>query len=497
MGIKFRNTFSASSEHRYRETGSALITAIIFSFVIGVLAVSYLKLANNEYRASVRSTAYASCLNLAESGVEMGISALNSGKTNWGVIVKMPNFLSDSVFSGAVQYVYLNKTDERPTTIYAEGYMNNEVMPTVSKQVRVELSRGFQPFAKGFATRGGITFSGSNVILDSFNSNYGAYGTNLPSYYVDVDGETQDVPKDYGTGGENINDDIYVAGEEVSVGNATVYGYISVPEEDKATIKKNGMVLSYDSFAVHDPSRIAGDFYADFPVKTNPTGATAFTEEVTTTETVGRGKKKETVTVTTRVAVTNISDDITISDDDGSPAIYAISEISGGMITIDGDVTLVMSGDIRLAGNGTGITVPEGSSLTIYTAHDVDIGGNGITNTDGKSRDFSIFGTAAMDGAEAGQDIKVAGNGQLSANVYAPNAAVILNGGGKNGVVFGGIVAFSATITGGQSFHFDEALREIIDGGDNYSVESWMEMTGETADNTPVDLTGQFFDDEV
>ena len=102
-----------------------------------------------------------------------------------------------------------------------------------------------------------------------------------------------------------------------------------------------------------------------------------------------------------------------------------------------------------------------------------------------------------MDGAEAGQDIKVAGNGQLSANVYAPNAAVILNGGGKNGVVFGGIVAFSATITGGQSFHFDEALREIIDGDDTYSVESWMEMTGETADNTPVDLTGQFFDDEV
>ena len=148
MKMKFRDTISASSGHRSRETGSALITAIIFAFVIALLSGTYLKLASAEHRASLRSTAYASCLNLAESGVEMGIFALNSGTTSGSSksAVNVPDFLSGSSFSGDVRYVILPKTITTPITIYAEGYMYNSAMPTVSKQVKVVLSSGFQPF---------------------------------------------------------------------------------------------------------------------------------------------------------------------------------------------------------------------------------------------------------------------------------------------------------------------------------------------------------------
>ena len=499
MKMKFNKTCSTSSCHRSRESGSALITAVIFSFVIGALAVSYLKLAKNEYRASVRSTAYASCLNLAESGVEMAILALNTGATSGSVHpVNVQDFLSGDVFSGDVQYVILNASGSSPT-IYAEGYMNNATMSSVSKQVKVTASRGFQPFAKGFAARNGITFSGSNVFLDSFNSNYGSYDEDLPLSYQDADGNTLEVPDGYGTGGKNKNDDIYVAGDEVSVGNATVYGYIAVPEEDRATIN-NGMVSSYGTVG-HDPTRVTGDFYADFPVDTNPTGATTYSvTTTTTTDTTTRERINRewvyttTTTTTTNVEdVTSISEDITISSGD-SPAIYSMSGISGGTITIDGDVTLVMSGDIDLTGQ-SGIVVPEGSSLTIYSAHDVKIAGNGVANEGGLSSDFSVVGTAVMDGDSAGQEIKVAGNGQLYSSVYAPNADVTLNGGGNSGVVFGGIVAFNGTIVGGQSFHFDEALRDIVDDDGNFSVDSWMEMTGGTSESTPLDLAPYFADD--
>lgn len=44
----------------------------------------------------------------------------------------------------------------------------------------------------------------------------------------------------------------------------------------------------------------------------------------------------------------------------------------------------------------------------------------------------------------------------------------------------GGVVAFTAKVTGGSSFHFDEALREEVRGGGIYSIDSWLEMTGET-----------------
>ncbi len=98
-----------------------------------------------------------------------------------------------------------------------------------------------------------------------------------------------------------------------------------------------------------------------------------------------------------------------------------------------------------------------------------------------------------MDGDSAGQDIKIAGNGSLAASVYAPNADVTLNGGGNSGVVYGGVVALNGTITGGQSFHFDEALRESDKDDGTYSVDSWLEMTGGPGDkNEPLDLTSHF-----
>ncbi|HKK18939.1 MAG TPA: hypothetical protein VJ952_09700, partial [Opitutales bacterium] len=65
-----------SSSARERRRGSALITSVIFSFVIGALAVTFLKLATFEYSSAVRATLYSSSLNLAESGVEIGIEAL-------------------------------------------------------------------------------------------------------------------------------------------------------------------------------------------------------------------------------------------------------------------------------------------------------------------------------------------------------------------------------------------------------------------------------------
>jgi hypothetical protein len=97
-----------------------------------------------------------------------------------------------------------------------------------------------------------------------------------------------------------------------------------------------------------------------------------------------------------------------------------------------------------------------------------------------------------MDGDDAGQDIKIAGNGQLAASVYAPNADVTLNGGGTDGDVLGGVVALTAKLTGGSVFHFDEALRGIIDDDGTYTVSSWLEMTGATAASTPINMSGYF-----
>mgnify|MGYP000868845747 CR=1 FL=1 len=465
-----------------RDSGSALLTAMIFAFVIGALSLTYLKLASNEYRAAVRSSLYASCLNLAESGVEMGIAELNAGSVSGSEgRGERQDFLADAGFTGDVQYVILNASASSPE-IYAEGRIYSAVMPVVKKQVKVGLSSGFAPFEKGFSSRNGISFSGSNVTLDSYNSNYGEYNED-----VNAAGRAAE----YGVAGKNKNDDIYVASEfldgsggvSVSVGNGTVYGYVQTGGASSAEVKNNGMVTTYTGSdrEQHQDDRITSDFYADYPVTEMPTGS---------------------------YPTQNVNGIITItgSDDVDNPKYYKVGNMSltgKEMLTISGHVVFVMTGDIKVNSSG-GIVLDDtanssehdaedkGSSLQVYTAGDVNIGGGGVTNDGGVASDFSVFGTADMDGTSAGQTIKIAGNGVLAASVYAPNADVTVNGGGSTGNVFGAVVALQATITGGGEFHFDEALRDIVDDGGTYEVSSWLEMTGETPESTPINMASYF-----
>lgn len=447
-----------------------MVSAIIFTFVVAVASASYLKLALFEYQSAARASLYASSLNLAETGVEMGVNALNSGQVNGSVWkTQVPGYLVDGAYSGDVSLAILQASGQTPV-IYAEGLIKGHPSGDLRKQIRAELNSGFRPFEKGFSARNGISFSGSNVLLDSYNSNYGAYGALLGI----------EAPFGYGVGGRNKNDDIFVAGDRVDAvgetavnqGNASIYGYVTVGPDSTASIGPNGVVTTYGD-GNHDETRVLSDFYADFPAEPHPTG-----------------------TFDTTYSSINSSTTVTGSSNPDAPIYYAVDSISLGgsrALVISGHVVFVMSGDIDVKGNGS-IEIGTDSSLQIYTAGDVDIAGNGVTNATGTPSNFYIYGTASTSvnesgGVKAGQTINVSGNGQLHSTVYAPAADVNLNGGGSIGAVFGGVVAFTASIVGNSSFHFDEALREELRGGGIYSIISWLEMTGATVASTPVDLS--------
>jgi hypothetical protein len=71
------------------------------------------------------------------------------------------------------------------------------------------------------------------------------------------------------------------------------------------------------------------------------------------------------------------------------------------------------------------------------------------------------------------QDIHIAGNGVLSAVVYAPQGSVTING---NGDVMGSVVANDITLTGNALFHYDESLADF-GGGNPFRVSIWKELT--------------------
>lgn len=98
------------------------------------------------------------------------------------------------------------------------------------------------------------------------------------------------------------------------------------------------------------------------------------------------------------------------------------------------------------------IFVPEGK--------DLKVAGNGVTMVrSGDPSQLTIYGTPMENSS---QIIKVAGNGQVCAVVYAPNSSVELLGGGNAGKFLGAIVGNDVRMTGGCEFYFDVALKQSL-----------------------------------
>jgi hypothetical protein len=70
--------------------------------------------------------------------------------------------------------------------------------------------------------------------------------------------------------------------------------------------------------------------------------------------------------------------------------------------------------------------------------------------------------------------VRLGGNAQITASIYAPGHDVTVNGAGTNGHVYGSIVGKTVTMTGVSNLHYDEQLgsKGMIN---NYKIVSWFE----------------------
>ena len=124
-------------------------------------------------------------------------------------------------------------------------------------------------------------------------------------------------------------------------------------------------------------------------------------------------------------------------------------------LTIVGDVTLYVTGNINTGGSSTiqiGNLANPNSSLTIYIDGNLDIGGTGFVNSSAVPSNLQIFGTPNC------TSLDFRGTSDTHAAIYAPNADTKLLGTTK---YFGAVVCKSMEMVGTISFHYDEAL-----GGD-------------------------------
>lgn len=416
--------------------GSALLTAIIFSFVVMMVLGGYLYLSSTEYRLSTRSYLFGASFNLAEGGVDLGLDALKAenngsgwtkGTASDGQQFWARSFLDYDLggnIKGDIKVVILNALTSAPD-IYSEGIARGHLAGNMSKQLRVELSRGFHPYLNGFESKNGIVLRGNNVTMDSYDSRVGPYGPG------------------------NINSNITVStisieSDAVDVGNADVYGYVATGGEPP-DVGPHGSITTYDNPGVVDESRITMDYYAEFPHVSAPT----------------------------------LSSPSNVFPSSGTvtPGNYLIgnwSSNSSSPIVITGHTTVVSTGTMSLSGNGA-IQIADGASLTIFVQGNVSFAGNGVLNMSAVPKNLTIFGTNSTPGA---QTISVSGNGFLAGTVYAPNANINVNGGGTSGRILGAVVGYDSKIVGNSHFSYDEALADFKVDLAGYSVEDWVEVTG-------------------
>lgn len=418
-----------------RRQGSILVVAMVFSVALGILTAGYLRLALSEFRRSEESLHFNGLVNLAEAGAEEAVWALvNEDMAGW--------LRQDTRFAWKrLTGMPAGAGREGSVLIMIDGYQTNQPTLTVEARVRSPRQRDFTKqirmqlqnrslFANGLTAREKLRFVGGNAAVDSYNSNNGAYHPTTNR-------------RDRGTAGS-----LLIEADAVDIGNGNIWGYIATGGGDPS-VGSTGSIRGADTEAGVriDWSRVARDFYADFPPVTMPSGAGALTE-------LPAGNNK------------NI----------GIPGVittYRLSELTlrnSHTLNINGPVVLQVTGDIDVKGT---LNVNATGSVTIYADGDINVGGNGMVNLTNIPSKMILYGTNST---ELGQEIKLHGNGAVSGVVYAPNALLSLKGGGNSGEMFGAVVAFRIFMNGNYAFHYDEALDDFGGGRPTFRLRNWQEL---------------------
>jgi len=432
------------------------MTAIIAMFVVSLLVGGYMTLASSEYRLATRSLLIGASFSLAEGGVDLAIDALNDSDTSgWNVsgstwTREVTGIEITTGGTGAIRVVITDATSNTPT-IHSEGIVSGHPSGDVTKQLQVSLTSGFFPYKNGFDSKNGFVLKGQNVTMDSYNSANGAYsGSNR--------------------GSEIRVSTVSIETDAIDIGNANIFGYVAVGAtlapgqtgSDVIDVGKNGTISSYGEAQIVQEDRILTDYYASFPNRPAPSVSSGW-------------EFPNSGTITTS-GTYYVDGDWSLGGNSGALAIAPNT-----------DVILVVTGELNLTGKAT-LTLNTDATLKLFVEGDVSIGGNGILNSS-NPENLEVIGTNTNEGE---QTIKINGNGQLSATVYAPNANVELKGGGSSGRVYGAVVAYDASLVGNSHFSFDEALADVNLGGTDYEVIQWLEMTNTTYETTTVALDGYF-----
>lgn len=472
-------------------TGSVLVWMVITLAILAILATEVLRTVSGRFQVGVQAGIWQEALTAAESGVDLAVVELrkslypapNHAWEGWttppgnGVVshglttvpnaglASTPMTIEVNVDAPAnlvdpsnTKYQYyrirtlgtlpltgpprtgFNKQDNRLRKLtlrsqrFIDALFTSETStPHAARRIEA-IVQPLSSFDQAILAVGALDLNNQNIVVDSYDSRDATKSTN----------GLYDATK------RQENGNIATDGSILDAGGAYVYGDVSTNSGTATGVQ-------------HVTGEQRTDFYQD-PI---PIGAPTWTSINPTPSTINNS----TTTLTAAATAGSSS----------SRYILSTINLSGGKtLTIagaaDGSKTYIeiyVTGDISVSGNSQ-ITVAPGVSATIYFKSNVDITGNGIVNQDNQPSNLLLYGVQPSGGETP--YVKLGGNGEITAAVYAPGHDVTINGGGTDGHVYGSAIGKTVTMTGVTNLHYDEALSS---GGliNNYKIVSWFEDT--------------------
>jgi hypothetical protein len=423
--------FVIQKQNRVR--GSVLAVTLVMTAVLLIGIASYLLLVRAQYVSVVRSQAWNAAMTLAESGAEEALAQLNPGaQVTLPVIDRTANGWGapSGGFYGPVSRQLTNTgsyavvfSDVTYPIIYSTGYVTLPNMSaTLVRTIRVATTN-VPLYNVAMGARTNIDLNGNGPSANSFNSALTNLSTN-GRYDLTKTSTNGDVAVLYGT---------------VDLGNHDIYGDLYLgptASVNKGTNQVIGNV--YTDYNYDFPDVVPPDTSSWFPLLTPPSGTI------------------DGVTYT--YCFTNSGD-------------YIIPNMSGSVyVGTNAQVRLLIqsggSDSVLVAGNGAMV----GSKLSMFIASPSFTIGSGGSIDGGRAANLAYFGLPSN------KSITFKGNAAFTGTIYAPEAAVTLNGGGSDSYDFvGSCIAKSITLNGHFMFHFDEDL--LINGpASGYRAIRWSEI---------------------
>jgi hypothetical protein len=468
------------------DNGSVVIVAMTLAIALAMLAGGYISLTSQSMRHTQRTFHLNTAFNIAESGAEHAVWCLkntwtlptnawtgNASTMTFTGSADSPIF-TDAQGNKAFFKIRVTGADTPTPIVVAEGIVVPSFGAAVTKQIRVRLSNGGL-FANGLVAKDRLTLNGGEI--DSYRSSLGSPASSPRGYEITVASTAIEIGDITLGSAADIYGSVAIGASDQSGFISTIQGQIIGPTTssgDDGVIRRGGNLI--------DTNRIAYDYTQDFPDITVPP-----VEAVTV--------------VVTTLPDANTHDLNIVGNPTGTPTVrYQLTSVNipnGKTLMVVGPVEFDVSTNFTVAGNAALVVVDgsvrvstkEGSTWNntdypgvgtakLYVGGNVAISGNGSLNAPYKPSALQVYGTLTQAAYAAGarQSITVGGNGNLTGAIYAPNADIVMNGGGSSGYIAGAAVGRSVRVNGnGYRFRYDKDLEDLT-VLKNYRVTGWAEL---------------------